>query len=497
MSTAATLVIIATTSFVGYQLLRTRKITKMNSGLPFPHTYMSHRGGSREWVENTLPGFRYSASINADILEMDVQMTKDGKIVVFHDNTLEKMCGLKTKISDYDFKDLPKLIIPKDLQDKKEVVQNPDSYRIPLFEVILKEFPNSAMQIDCKNGPEELVIQVGKLIQHHKREKITVWGSFKPSINDMCYKHFGDSIPLFFDMYRGFKSVMLYKLGLLNIMEFRESALICPDMTLFADKGYVKAMNSRGVSVIYFGSDGSGALNDPAKWERARSLGANGICSDKPTELKEWLKSHPLDKVEKFLARAKSQQHSSIPDAALQVINAAKNLGIDDVSNFYSVESDYYEWPLEQRKERLEAPSVDHLCKSLLFENTRWRPKDGQDNELDHSHPKYILVVVQYTDKINNKKLNLLMKEWGQQSAKAINMRIAPEEMAIKLTGYGNNGVTPIGMLENVPVLVTENIAKLDPPVLFLGGGHVDWKIALPIDRFTKVTNAKIVDLGE
>lgn len=68
MSTAATLVIIATTSFVGYQLLRTRKITKMNSGLPFPHTYMSHRGGSREWVENTLPGFRYSASINADIL---------------------------------------------------------------------------------------------------------------------------------------------------------------------------------------------------------------------------------------------------------------------------------------------------------------------------------------------------------------------------------------------------------------------------------------------
>ncbi|KAJ3323283.1 hypothetical protein HDV06_002051 [Boothiomyces sp. JEL0866] len=459
MSTAATLVIIATTSFVGYQLLRNKKITKMNSGLPFPHTYMSHRGGSREWVENTMPGFRYSASIKADIL------------------------------------DLPKLIVPKDLLDKEEVVNNPDSYRIPLFETVLQEFPTSAMQIDCKNGPKELVIRVGKMIQEYKREHITVWGSFKPSINDMCYKHFGDSIPLFFDMYRGFKSVMLYKLGLLNIMEFRESALICPDMALFAERGYVKAMNARGVSVIFFGSDGTGALNDPAKWERVRSLGANGICSDKPTELKQWLKSHELDK--RFLARVKTQQHTNIPESALQVVNAAKALGIDDVSNFYSVESDYYEWPLEQRRERLEAPSIDHLCKSLLFENTKWRPKEGQENVLDHSHPKYILVVVQYTDKINNKKLNVLMKEWGQQSAKAINMRIAPEEMAIKLTGYGNNGVTPIGMLENVPILVTENITKLEPPVLFLGGGHVDWKIALPIDRFNQVTKAKVVDLGE
>ncbi|KAJ3269711.1 hypothetical protein HDV01_001101 [Terramyces sp. JEL0728] len=463
MATTAALVIIATTSLVGYKLLKSKQVTKMKNGLPFPHTYMSHRGGSREWVENTLPGFRYSASINADILEMDVQMTKDGEIVVFHDNTLEKMCG--------DFKDLPKLIVPQDLLEKKQVVNNPDSYRIPLFESVLKEFPNCAMQVDCKNGPEELVIKVGKMIQQYNREKITVWGSFKPSINEYCHNHFGDSIPLFFDMYRGLKSVMLYKIGLLNIMEFRESALICPDMTLFADRGYVKAMNERGVSVIYFGRDGSGALNDPEKWERARSLGAN--------------------------ERVKTQQHGDIPKAALQVIDAAKELGIDDVSNFYSVESDYYEWPLEQRRDRLQAPSIDHLCKSLLFENTKWRPKEGQDNQLDYIHPKYILVVVQYTDKINNKKLNALMKEWGQQSSKAINMRIAPEEVALKLTGYGNNGVTPIGMLETVPVLLTDNIDRLKPSVLFLGAGHVDWKIALPIDRFKKVTKARVVDLSD
>lgn len=109
------------------------------------------------------------------------------------------------------------------------------------------------------------------------------------------------------------------------------------------------------------------------------------------------------------------------------------------------------------------------------------------------------MVVVQYTDKINTKKLNFLMRSRHGQShsAKAMNMRVAPEEIAVKLTGYGMNGVTPIGMLQPIPVIITMNISKLNPPLLYLGAGHPDWKIALPIEELMKCTISQISDLAE
>lgn len=39
---------------------------------------------------------------------MDVCLTKDEKIVVIHDNDLHRMCGLFDRVSNYNYKDLPK-----------------------------------------------------------------------------------------------------------------------------------------------------------------------------------------------------------------------------------------------------------------------------------------------------------------------------------------------------------------------------------------------------
>ncbi|KAJ3294640.1 Lysophospholipase D gdpd1, partial [Blyttiomyces sp. JEL0837] len=120
---------------------------------------MSHRGGSLERVENTLPAFRYSAyKLKVDLLEMDIYMTKDGQCVIFHDADLGRLCGLSgKKISDYKFEDLPPLKIPEKLKDVREVLEDPESTRIPLLEELLREFPQYPMQIDVKDGTEEMV----------------------------------------------------------------------------------------------------------------------------------------------------------------------------------------------------------------------------------------------------------------------------------------------------------------------------------------------------
>lgn len=58
--------------------------------LPLNPQLIAHRGGPAYAPENTLAAFRRGISAGADWLEMDVQMTKDGALVVIHDETVDR-----------------------------------------------------------------------------------------------------------------------------------------------------------------------------------------------------------------------------------------------------------------------------------------------------------------------------------------------------------------------------------------------------------------------
>jgi glycerophosphoryl diester phosphodiesterase len=50
----------------------------------------AHRGGARLWPENSLRAFRESLALGVDLLELDVHLAKDGRVVVIHDPTLDR-----------------------------------------------------------------------------------------------------------------------------------------------------------------------------------------------------------------------------------------------------------------------------------------------------------------------------------------------------------------------------------------------------------------------
>ena len=53
----------------------------------------AHRGGSSEKPENTTDAFKHALSKGLNFMECDVQISRDGKVVIAHDDTLERMCG--------------------------------------------------------------------------------------------------------------------------------------------------------------------------------------------------------------------------------------------------------------------------------------------------------------------------------------------------------------------------------------------------------------------
>lgn len=74
---------------------------------------IAHRGASAVKPENTIASIEKAITQNADIIEIDVRVTKDGEFVLFHDKKLKRMTGFYGKIEDYFFDILSELRVGK------------------------------------------------------------------------------------------------------------------------------------------------------------------------------------------------------------------------------------------------------------------------------------------------------------------------------------------------------------------------------------------------
>jgi len=70
---------------------------------------IAHRGEPIGHRENTLPAFAAAVALGADWVEIDLRRTRDGAIVVLHDQTLERLWGLAASVGDVDLAEVAAL----------------------------------------------------------------------------------------------------------------------------------------------------------------------------------------------------------------------------------------------------------------------------------------------------------------------------------------------------------------------------------------------------
>lgn len=68
----------------------------------------AHRGDWRNAPENSLHAFEYAATMGVDIVELDLNKTKDGVLVIMHDQTIDRTTNGKGKPSDYTMEEIRK-----------------------------------------------------------------------------------------------------------------------------------------------------------------------------------------------------------------------------------------------------------------------------------------------------------------------------------------------------------------------------------------------------
>ena len=125
-----------------------------------------HRGGDEVKSENTLEAFEYSSDLGFIYIETDVQSTKDGHVVIFHDSTLKRMAGINKSISDLTLEEIKRI----------ELI---DGGKIPLLYEALDSLPDLRFNIDIKT--EDAMENTIKIIQEMKCFHRTCLASFSSS----------------------------------------------------------------------------------------------------------------------------------------------------------------------------------------------------------------------------------------------------------------------------------------------------------------------------
>ena len=121
----------------------------------------AHRGGAALRPENTIAAFDHGLSFGADGLEFDVHLSRDGTVVVHHDDTLERTTGVAGRLAECTAEELARLDAGFTFQSEGSGGRNGFPYRglglgIPRLVDVLKRYPSARFIIELKTSDPQL-----------------------------------------------------------------------------------------------------------------------------------------------------------------------------------------------------------------------------------------------------------------------------------------------------------------------------------------------------
>ena len=232
----------------------------------FAHRGLVFEGDSQVVDENTIDSFELALAAGADYLETDLQLTKDGVAVLFHDSDLFRLVGAKQSISSLTLRELKQIRLPF-------------GGTIPTLQEALEKFPLAKFNLDFKTrsteSPGMAVINTTGAF-----DRVLV-SSFSESSRVRALSH----SPVQLTSSAGSSKVLAsYTLAILNLTTplaaslANVQALQIPTRMYgidFTNPRFVEAVLNQEREIHYW------TINDPAEMINLFALGAHGIVTDR------------------------------------------------------------------------------------------------------------------------------------------------------------------------------------------------------------------------
>ena len=236
---------------------------------------IAHRGFSGKYPENTILSFEKALELGVDAIELDVQLSRDGEVVIFHDEELLRTTGEKGLLKEYTLNDLRKLDASANFQGVFGINHIPTL--VEYLELTAEE--GILTFLELKNAMifypqlEEKVAEC--LYRYGQQKKVIVFSANHPSV-----KYFGDLAP-------DVRILFSFDNWIFNYGAY------CSSQGIFACMPYYRALTRDAVTEIksHAVSIYPWTVDEPEDMRELIELGVDGMLTNRPDRLKEVIKS--------------------------------------------------------------------------------------------------------------------------------------------------------------------------------------------------------------
>jgi glycerophosphoryl diester phosphodiesterase len=235
---------------------------------------IAHRGFSGKYPENTMRAFIEAVKAGCDGIETDLHMTKDGVIVLCHDESIDRTTNNTGYIAQYDYKDLCK--VDAGIKFGKDFINEKIPSLDEFFEFIKDK--NLVINLELKNNIipyKSLEEKVIHKIYEYKLEENVILSSFN-HYSMVRVKEIDNNI----------KTGLLYFANLYNVHDYALSIkadAVHPFYRAIMDENIVRDIKNKGIMINTY------TVNEETEMESLISLGVEGIITNYPDRLKKIL----------------------------------------------------------------------------------------------------------------------------------------------------------------------------------------------------------------
>jgi glycerophosphoryl diester phosphodiesterase len=221
----------------------------------------AHRGGAADGLENTVRQFRNAVEAGYRYIETDIHATRDGRLVAFHDATLDRVTDGAGRIADLPW---------AEVRQARVAGEEP----VPLFEDLLELFPEVRWNVDVKAEPALLPFL--DLIERTGSWDRVCLGSFSEARVARAQRLAGPRLATSYGT-RGVLGLRLRSWGVPAALRRGAVAAQVPESQSgirVVDHRFVRTAHARGLHVHVW------TVNDPDRIHRLLDLGVDGIMTD-------------------------------------------------------------------------------------------------------------------------------------------------------------------------------------------------------------------------
>jgi len=257
--------------------------------------------GRGENPENTIKGIKHCQAINRDWrIEMDVQITSDEQLVLFHDYKTKRTTGVDKLINELNLKEVKKLNAGYNFKDQDNYIYRSTPVKIPELREVFKEFPKAKLLLDVHtNNPKVVEILIDLIDSEFREGDFIIASEYDDIIKKLKIErpNWRYAVPTK-EAKKMLYSSFLYLDGLFPI---QSDILMLPKrygkINVLSNRviNHAKKRNKRIWAWMYEGDEVK-TVNSIKEIEEMKTLGIDGVFTDYPERIKMKYSSYGVGK---------------------------------------------------------------------------------------------------------------------------------------------------------------------------------------------------------